>query len=325
VEQAIKKVFITGANGFIGKTFAAFLKKKGIASCGIDFVANPDANVIAADLFEVDKWRPMLEGCDAVLHAAAVVSNAHSEDETWRVNVLGTQAVLDAASRSANTRRFVHLSSVAALGYEHEGCMDESFALRACGQPYRDTKIASEHLALNYHTSGKMDTCIIRPADVYGPGSRPWVVLPVEEMKKKKFMVPSEGMFGPVYIDDLIEGIYLATIKPEASGQVFILSGFGEVTNLEYFGHLASMVGLKKVPNLPAKLAIAGTTVFEKAVHLVGKTTEINPLTMTMLSRPSADYSHAKATKLLGYKPAVTLEEGMQRCRAWLREQGMVQ
>jgi nucleoside-diphosphate-sugar epimerase len=323
MEKKIEKVFITGANGFIGRACANFLRTKGIDSCGIDFVANPEANVIAADLFAVDKWRGLLEGCDAVLHTAAVVSQALSEDETWRVNVLGTQVVLDAASQSG-TGRFVHLSSVAALGFEHEGCMDESMPLRACGQPYRDTKIASEHLVLNYHTSGKVDGCIIRPADVYGPGSRPWVILPIEEMKKKKFLVPVEGMFGPVYIDDLIKGIYLALTKQAASGQIFQLSGFGEVSNLEYFGYLAKMVGLRKVPSVPSKLAIAGTTVFEKAVHLAGKTTEINPLTMIMLSRPSADYSHAKAKKLLGYKPGVTLDKGMQHCAAWLRQQGMI-
>ena len=324
MEQNIKKVFITGANGFIGKAFASHLKKKGIQSCGIDFVANPEANVIAADLFAVDKWRSLLEECDAVLHTAAVVSNALSEDETWRVNVLGTQMVLDAASGSKKTRRFIHLSSVAALGYEHEGRMDEFMPLRACGQPYRDTKIASEHLVLNYHTSGMIEGCIIRPADVYGPGSRPWVVLPVEEMKKKKFLVPAEGMFGPVYVDDLVKGIYLALTRASAAGQIFHLSGFGEVSNLEYFGYLAKMVGLKKVPTVSSKLAIAGTTVFEKAVHLAGKTTDINPLTMIMLSRPSADYSHARAKKLLGYKPSVTLEKGMQRCEAWLRKEGMI-
>ena len=47
-------------------------------------------------------------------------------------------------------------------------------------------------------------------------------------------------------------------------------------------------------------------------------------MTMIMLSRPSADYSHAKAKKLLGYKPGVTLDKGMQRCEIWLRQQGMI-
>lgn len=41
-------------------------------------------------------------------------------------------------------------------------------------------------------------------------------------------------------------------------------------------------------------------------------------------SRPSADYSLTKATRLLGYKPEVDLDEGMRRCEIWLREQGML-
>jgi nucleoside-diphosphate-sugar epimerase len=59
-------------------------------------------------------------------------------------------------------------------------------------------------------------------------------------------------------------------------------------------------------------------------MHLFGKKTEINPLTMIMLSRPSADYSHAKASRLLGYQPKINLEEGMRRCESWLREQHII-
>ena len=123
------------------------------------------------------------------------------------------------------------------------------------------------------------------------------------------------------------EGDYAQIRMP--SGEVRLVrqscyATIGQVGNLEYFGYLAKMVGLKKVPTVPSKLAIAGTTVFEKAVHLAGKTTDINPLSMIMLSRPSADYSHARARKLLRYRPTVTLEKGMQRCEDWLRTEGMI-
>jgi nucleoside-diphosphate-sugar epimerase len=324
MKVTIKKVFITGANGFIGRQLEKKLNETGVETCGIDFQADADRNVIAADLMAVEKWEAMLNECDAVVHTAAVVSNALSADDTWNVNVLGTQVVLDAAANSKKTKRFLHLSSVAAMGFEHTTTMNENLPLKACGQPYRDTKIASEHVVLNYHTMGKIDTCIVRPADVYGPGSKPWVVFPIAELKKKSFVVPKEGMFGPVYIDDLINGVYLALTKPESSGQIFIISGFGEVTNSEYFGRLAEMIGIKKVPTLPSKLVIMATAAYEKGFHLLGKTTDINPLTMKMLSRPNADYSHAKATEILGYKPEVNLDEGMRRSEEWLRNEGMI-
>ena len=51
-----------------------------------------------------------------------------------------------------------------------------------------------------------MDCTVIRPTDVYGPGSRPWVILPLETMKAGRFLLPAhgKGIFSPVYIDELV-------------------------------------------------------------------------------------------------------------------------
>lgn len=315
----MKKVFITGANGFIGESISNYLNSRGIETCGIDLKGNVEREILEADLFEVDKWRGLLEQCDTIIHTAAIVSNAATEHDTWRTNVLGTQSVLDAATHSTRKKRFMHFSSVAALGLEHTGEMNETTALRATGQNYSDSKLASEHLVLNYHNTGQVDCVIIRPADVYGPNSNPWIITPINMMKQNKFVVPKEGMFGPVYIDDLIEGCYLALTSPKASGQIFILSGMGEVSNQEYFSYIAKFVGNEKVKTLPKYILYAVAYLSEKVAHLVGKQTELNPSSVAMLSRPSARYSHSKATEWLGYQPKVSLKEGMKRCEEWFR------
>lgn len=320
----MKKVFITGAKGFIAQSLARCLNKKGIETCGIDLSANQEQNIIQADLFEPERWRDMLAGCDTLIHTAAVVSNAATEEETWRVNVLGTQTVLDEAAKGDNKKRFLHFSSVAALGLSHTGAMDENTALRACGQKYSDSKLASEHLVLNYNNAGKVDATIIRPADVYGPGSRPWIVTPIDMMKQKKFIAPKEGMFGPVYIDDLVEGCYLALNSDKAIGQIYILSGMGQVSNREYFSFLAKMLGLDSARTLSKQVLYPIAFAAERIAHLVGKRTELNPSTVAMLSRPSAKYLHDKASAELGYQPKVSLEEGMARSEQWLREQGVI-
>lgn len=320
----MKKVFITGANGFIGQSMARYLNANGIETCGIDFVEDPNRQIFHADLFAVDSWRELMLSCDTVIHTAAIVSNAATEEDTWRVNVLGTQVVLDEAAKSANKMRFLHFSSVAALGLSHTGEMDENTALRACGQKYSDSKLASEHLVLNYNNAGKVDATIIRPADVYGPGSKPWIVTPISMMKQKKFIVPKEGMFGPVYIDDLIEGCYLALCSQQAIGQIYILSGMGQVSNEAYFSYLAKMLGQTAAKTLSKQVIYPIAFAAERLAHLFGKQTELNPSTVAMLSRPSAQYSHAKASKELAYQPKVSLEEGMARSEVWLREQGML-
>jgi len=312
-----KKVFITGANGFIGRKLAEVFSQAGAEVCGMDMVANTENNIVQGDLSTPEKWRDTLNGCDLVIHTAAVVSNALNYEQTWQVNVAGTKTVLDEAIACGSVKRFVHLSSVAACGFEATSTIDETMPLKTHNHPYRDTKITSEHLVMNYQSSSHIDCTIIRPADVYGPGSRPWIITPIEEMKKNKFMVPT-GMFGPIYIDDLVDGILLAAEKDAGKGQIFILSGEGEVTNQAYFGLLANMLGKDKVPNLANGLLIAYATVFEFFVNLMGKTTEINPNSIKMLSRPCADYCHKKATNLLGYQSKISLAEGMARSKQWL-------
>ncbi|WP_440875046.1 NAD-dependent epimerase/dehydratase family protein [Thalassotalea sp. PLHSN55] len=319
-----QKVFITGANGFIGRKLAEKFRQQGAQVCGMDMVENLEQNIVKGTLSHPDTWRDMLQGCDLVIHTAAVVSNALSYEQTWQVNVEGTKTVLDEAIACRSVKRFVHISSVAACGFESTTTIDESMPLKTQGHPYRDSKILSEHLVMNYHSQGKIDCTIVRPADVYGPGSRPWVITPIEEMKKNKFIVP-KGMFGPVYIDDLVEGIYLAAYKDAGKGQIFIISGDQEVTNTQYFGYLANMLGKHKVPTLPNRLLNSVAFLNESLFHLFGKTTEINPNTMKMLSRPCADYSHAKAQALLGYQPKVSLSDGMENSRQWLQDNGYLQ
>lgn len=314
-----KKVFITGANGFIGRKLAEKFNLLGAQVCGMDMAADAERNIVQGNLASPEKWRDILVGCDLVIHTAAVVSNALSYEQTWQVNVLGTKTILDEAIACGSVKRFIHLSSVAACGFEATSTIDETMPLKTHNHPYRDTKITSEHLVMNYQSSGQVDCTIIRPTDVYGPGSRPWIITPIEELKRGKFIIPT-GMFGPIYIDDLIDGIALAAEKEAGIGQIFILSGGIEVTNQEFFGHLAHMLGKNKVPSLPNSFLKVYAGINEFIVNLFGKTTEINPNTIKMLSRPCADYSHKKATDLLGFKPKISLDEGMIRSKQWLLE-----
>ena len=146
-----KKVFITGANGFIGRKLVDKYKAAGAEVCGMDMIANTENNIVEGNLSTPEKWRETLKGCDLVIHTAAVVSNALSYDQTWQVNVLGTKTVLDESINSGTVKRFVHLSSVAACGFEFTSTIDETMPLQTQNHPYRDTKITSEHLVLNYH------------------------------------------------------------------------------------------------------------------------------------------------------------------------------
>lgn len=318
------KVFITGANGFIGRALARRYRELGSEVAGIDFKADPEWGVVAGDLTQPDNWTDALRGAATVVHCAAIVSNTATMDKAWAVNVQAT-ADLISSSAAAGVDHFVQLSSAAAFGFDFTSRIGEEHPLRPNGNTYVDTKIASEHIVLASHARGLIDCTIVRPTDVYGPGSHPWIVLPIEMMKSGKFMLPAngQGIFSPVYIDDMVEGLVLTTTHKEGRGQIFTIGGGVEVTCSEFFNYHAEMVGCRspRTMGLAPARAIAESVGF--ITRLFGGQSELGKGTMDMLAR-KAGYSIKKATHLLGYQPQVDLKEGMRRSRDWARETGLI-
>ncbi|GAA0432973.1 putative oxidoreductase [Actinoplanes capillaceus] len=318
-------VFITGANGFIARALATRLRARGDTVTGVDLRPDEAAGVVAGDIGEEGAWQDAATGADLVIHTAAVVSNAVGLDGQWRVNVAGTRHALDAAVR-AGASRFVQFSSIRAfsdLGFP-DG-VGEDHPVRTDGNPYVDTKIAGEQVALQAHAEGRIAVTVVRPGDVYGPGSRPWTVLPVELIRTNRFLLPAggHGIFSPVYIDDLVDGVLLAAGKPEGAGQVFTLTGGTGVPCREFFAHYYRMLGKRGPIVAPTPLAVAVATVMGTAIRLVSGPTEVNATSMRYFAR-TGTYSIEKAQRLLGYQPRVDLTEGMARTGRWLRDQGLV-
>ncbi|MCC7119044.1 MAG: NAD-dependent epimerase/dehydratase family protein [Anaerolineales bacterium] len=316
-----QKIFITGALGFVGRALAEQYRALGSQTCGLDVRADSSWNIVTGDVSQPEAWQSALNGCDLVIHTAAIVTNNVSREEAWRVNVLGTRRVLDAAIR-AGVKRFVHVSSLAAMRFNVEDQADESAPVLPTGNPYVDTKIASEHVVLAAHAKGEIACTILRPADIYGPGSRPWTLIPVQMIQKGLFLLPAhgQGIFRAIYIDDLVNGIMLAAEKDEGIGQIFILGGEQAVTCETFFGHYYRMLGKGSPRVMSASSAIAIAEIGRILFKMLGKPTELGRGAMEMLSKKNT-VSNDKAHRLLGWYPQVSLEEGMRRTEIWLREQ----
>ncbi len=319
-----RKVFITGANGFLGKALMEHYRALEAEVVGLDLRANPPSGVIAGDVTRPAEWTDAVAGCDLIIHTAAIVSNNVPAIEAWRVNVLGTRKVLEVA-RQHKVKRFVHISSLAAMRFITEDQADETAPVMPTGNPYVDTKIASEHVVLAAHAAGEISCTVLRPADVYGPGSRPWTILPVQMIKKRLFFLPAygKGLFRAIYIDDLINGIFLAAEIDDAAGHIFLLGGEQAVPCKEFFGYYYRMLGKKGPPVLSTPLAILLAETARLLFQAAGKPTELGRGAMEMLSKKTT-VSNAKARRLLGWEPRISLEEGMRRTEIWLRQKKFI-
>lgn len=317
------RALITGAGGFVGRRLTDRLREHGHDVVGVDLAADPSRGVLPGDTTAPQTWRQHLDGVDLVVHTAALVGFAGDDDEYWRVNVLGTRRVIEAAA-AAGVGRVVHLSSVVAFGFDYPDGVEETWPVRTNGSPYVDTKVASEQVALQAHAAGEVDVTVVRPGDIYGPGSRPWTIEPVREIQAGRMILPAggEGVLSPVFIDDLVDGVVAAATTPAAAGHVFTITGGRGVTTMEFFTHYCDILRARPPRTVPTGLALPASAVAALLDRLRGHDSEINPATIRYLAR-SGTYDIDKARDMLGYEPKFGLDEGMARTAAWLRQEGL--
>lgn len=326
IPQVPRSVFITGANGFIGRALLKRYKALGAQVRGMDLFADAQNAVVAGDLTRPEAWAEHAKGCELFINTAAVVSLAAPWKLYREVSVQGVRNCLNAAIAGGATR-FVQVSSIAALGWDYPDKADESCDV-VIGNQYRYgvAKGASEHVVLASHAAAEIDCTVVRPGDVYGPGSRAWLIEPLKMAKAGALMLPNggKGVFTPVYVDDLLDGIMLAAGLDQARGHIFHLSSASPTTCQAFFANHWRWAGRSGAPRtLPLNVATALTRVIWRVNRLLKINSEVSPDAMYMLAR-TGDISIAKARRLLGYEPKISLEEGLRRSEDWLRVNGHI-
>jgi nucleoside-diphosphate-sugar epimerase len=320
------RALVTGAAGFIGAHVAHALKEDGWSVRAYDLDQPPhDVDDWArGDVLDVEALQRAVDGCDAVFHLAAIIGFGGRYEDFWKINAVGTRHALDAAAR-AGVRRFVHTSSIVVFGNDFTGRVDERDPVRGTGRPYTDTKIAGEQIVLQAHAAGEVECTVVRPGDVYGPRSRPWVVLPLEAIRRRQLVLPARGrgLVSPVYVDDLVEGYVRAAREPAAAGQVITVTGAESVAARDFFRHHFEWLGMRGPVGIPTAAALGLATVGDALYRLRGQPSEANPGAVRYLTR-CGTISIDRARSLLGYEPAVGLDEGMRRTRDWAAAEGLI-
>jgi nucleoside-diphosphate-sugar epimerase len=319
-----KRAVVTGAGGFIGNAVCRRLAAAGAEVVGLDSAEQASARIREAgaspawcDITDRDGTFRALEDAQLVVHTAAIVSDRGAMADHVRVNVGGTANVLDAAAEGG-AERVVHVSSVVVYGYDDPSHQDETSFRRACGVPYIDTKSASDRLACG------RGAVVIRPGDVYGPGSGPWAIRPLEMAKAGQLSVPGkgDGVMLPVYIDDLVEAILLGLRQGEPGEAYTAWKDDEQVTFGDFFDLYASMAG-GKARRLPRAAMRAAGVAMEAASRVIGRPPPFTRHAVILVDRRGT-VSAAKARMDLGWEPQVDLEEGMRRTEEWFRAEGLL-
>ena len=313
-----RRVLVTGADGFIGSHLAEALVRAGATVRAVCFynsqgslgwldTVEPDVRgALDARLGDIRDSRFVEESCDGVevvFHLAALISIPYSyqaPESFVDTNVRGTLNVLEAVRR-ARCARLVHTSTSEVYGTPETIPIRESHPLR--GQsPYSATKIAADKLCEAFRCSYEVPVVILRPFNTFGPRQSaraviPTILLQLLRQAPELRLGSLEPRRDLTFVSDTVAGFLAAGTAEGVDGETIHL-GTGRAVSV-------------------GDIVAAAQRVCKREAVVVSCAERIRPEHSEVMVLQS-DFS--RATNLLGWKPTVSLEEGLCATAEWLRD-----
>jgi nucleoside-diphosphate-sugar epimerase len=309
-------VVVTGAAGFIGRWVVAELLDRGYAVRGLDDLSNGSRRNIAA--FESDERfslsvgdisKPGVVGglldeeVDACIHLAAEIDVQESLDDPqshFETNVVGTKQVLEACRETETRLGLVGTCMVYDMVDSEQG-IDESHPVKPAS-PYAGTKLAAENIAESYYHGYGVPVTILRPFNTYGPYQKTGMaggvvsIFTSRDLNGEPLKIFGDGTQTRdlLYVTDCARFIVNGTFSDATTGEVLNAGTGADIS----------------INDLASLIASEGTEIRHVEHH--HPQSEVQKL----LCNP------AKAEEMLGWEPEVSLEEGVERLREWLRTEG---
>jgi UDP-glucose 4-epimerase len=315
-----KRIFISGGAGFIGTTLArelvdlndvvAYDSLHRDSLSGTDLGDHPNFTLVQGDILDADAFRTAADGATHFVHCAAIAgvdTVLQSPVRVMRVNVIGTYNALEAAVATLPTlERYVDFSTSEVFGTHalnvEEGHVSTIGSVGEARWTYAVSKLAGEHMAHAYHDELGLPAVTVHPFNIFGPGQigggaiRAFIEA---ALAGRDLTIHGDGsqIRAWTYVSDMVSGVLACLEHDAAVGQAFNIGNpRGAVTIFDLAQRIKRLSGAD------------GDIVFQP-LHYADVELRI----------PNVK----KAREVLGWEPAVELDEGLERTIAWYRTKAL--
>ena len=326
------RVLVTGGSGFLGGALCRALVERGdevtayqrSQSAALEKLG---VRQVLGDLTDAAALQKACVRQDAVLHNAAKAGAWGSYDSYFQANVIGTRNVI-AACRREGVRQIVHTSTPSVTHSGRQPVQGGNEADTPYGRdfkaPYPATKLVAEQemLAAN---GPDLSTVSLRPRLIWGPGDTQLLPRLVERARagRLRFIDGGHNKMDTTYIDNAVQAHLnaLDSLRPGAAcaGRAYFISNGEPRSVREIVNALLACAGVAPVEkSVPYAVAYAAGAVLEKVWPRLGRQDE-PPMTRFLAEQLSTPhwYDISGAARDLGYRPKVSMAQGLQLTAAW--------
>jgi len=308
-----KEILVTGGCGFIGSEIVKQLSQIGASVTIIDNLSSgkekyiqglSNVKLITADLLDNDAVRSAVKDKEYVISNAAlpfIPDSYYLPKKFFDVNVNATISLALAVIKENKTKRFVHISSSEIYGTARYIPMDESHHTTP-QSTYAVSKLAGERVVFTMHKEHNLPAVIIRPFNSFGPNiTQPYIIPEIISQIMKGDVVKLGNLNAKrdlTYVTDTARGIILSLVKEGIVGEVINIGSQRSYSIKELVSLISEIMG--------------------KEISL-----EVDPLRFRPYDVDTLICDYERATKLLGWKPEVTVKEGLEKTIEWVKKEGV--